>query len=130
MNNFDDVRLALLPIADTLVERLLDLDLGIREGIVMTPGEPPYRRLDCDGRALCYIRVRPKKRGVRVDVSGLWNLRTPIDQMIPGSTGMASLLLRGPGDIAPVVDYLREVVRYTRAQYAAEALRRAGLGAA
>jgi hypothetical protein len=44
----------------------------VREGTVMTEGPPPYRRLDCDGRALAYVRTRPRKKAVRVDVSSLW----------------------------------------------------------
>ncbi|NJK88379.1 MAG: hypothetical protein HC923_02605 [Myxococcales bacterium] len=52
-------------IADAFVRTLTDSGTGIREGEVMTPGPPPYRRLDCDARALCYVRVRPKKKAVR-----------------------------------------------------------------
>ena len=35
----------------------------------MTLEKMPYRRLDFRGRALCYIRVRPTKRCVRIDLA-------------------------------------------------------------
>ncbi|MGF1509912.1 MAG: hypothetical protein ACFB9M_10470 [Myxococcota bacterium] len=122
-NHLDRIRSDLTPLAEDLIERLVTAGIGIREGVVMTPGEPPYRRLDCDSRALCYIRVRPKKRAVRVDVSGLWNLRGGIRLTIPGSTGMASLMLRTEEDVLETTRYLVEVVVYTRRQYEAEAQR-------
>ena len=50
-------------ITSLVIDRLTGArKLGISEGTVMTPGPPPYRRLDCGGRALAYIRERPRKR--------------------------------------------------------------------
>jgi hypothetical protein len=55
-------------LAARLIDRVLSTDPGIEEGVVMTLEKMPYRRLDCGGRALCYIRVRPTKRVVRIDL--------------------------------------------------------------
>ena len=59
---------ALSDLASSLIASITGTELSVREGTVMTLGPAPYRRLDCDGRALAYVRARPKKRGVRVDV--------------------------------------------------------------
>lgn len=48
----------------------LDAGLGITEGRVATVGPPPYRRLDCDGRALAYMRIRARAGAVRIDLGG------------------------------------------------------------
>ncbi|MBI4819070.1 MAG: hypothetical protein HY791_22550 [Deltaproteobacteria bacterium] len=101
-------------LADELVDRVLDESLGIREGIVMTEGPAPYRRLDCDGRALLYIRSRPKKGAVRVDISGLWIPPTPSGLGVPTATG-AAVLLRGIRDVRLAVELIRESVIATRA---------------
>lgn len=90
----------------------------IREGIVMTIGPTPYRRLDCDGHALAYIRPRPRRQGVRIDVPGLWFLPKPCRLSIRGATGTATLLLRSEQDLGEAVGYLKETVERTRAAYA------------
>lgn len=87
----------------------------IREGVVMTTGPAPYRRLDCDGRALAYIRTRPRKRAVRVDVSGLWLTPGPSRLRIPNAGGATTLVLRSEQDRVEAIDYLRTTVERTRA---------------
>lgn len=87
---------------------------AVREGVVTGTGPRPYRRLDCDGRALAYIRERPKKRGVRVDVSGLWQVPASSRLRTHGASGAASLWIRSPGDVAEAARYLWEAVELTR----------------
>jgi hypothetical protein len=67
-----DIRPSLEEITDRLIARLIGLNPEIKEGSVRTVGPAPYRRLDCKMRALAYIRCRPKKRMVRIDITGLW----------------------------------------------------------
>ena len=55
-----------------LIAKLLESSTDLSEGTVMTMGPPPYRRIDCNGRAVAYVRTRPRKQAVRVDISGLW----------------------------------------------------------
>ncbi len=85
----------------------------IREGIVMTVGPIPYRRLDCDGRALAYVRTRPKKDAVRVDVPGLWHTPATSKLQIRASAGRA-LLVRSDDEVREVVRYLEATVAETR----------------
>ncbi len=122
--DLDEVRESLEPVAEQLVRLLCGASMGITEGQVMTPGPPPYRRLDCDARALCYIRVRPKKRGVRVDLSGLWFIAGSSRFRIPGSSGMASFMIHDPAHAFELAEYLRDVVHYTRHRYAEDRQRR------
>jgi hypothetical protein len=56
-------------LAALLIDRVQAVDPAIEEGVVMTLEKTPYRRLDFGGRALCYIRVRPTKKCVRVDLA-------------------------------------------------------------
>ena len=98
-------------LAEELIRAVLAAAPGlIREGTVMTPGPPPYRRLDCRGRALAYVRSRPRKRGVRVDISGLWDVDKRSRIEIPASTGSATLLIRSRTDIAEAVEVLTGTV--------------------
>jgi hypothetical protein len=99
---------------DELIEALT-MSEAIREGAVTTTGPSPYRRLDCDGRALAYIRVRPKKRGVRVDVSGLWIAPYVSRLKIAGAGGAASLFLRTHQDVRDAAHYLNDTIEHTRA---------------
>jgi hypothetical protein len=85
----------------------------IREGVVMTVGPIPYRRLDCDGRALAYVRMRPKKEAVRVDVPGLWHTPPTSKLQIRASAGRA-LLVRSDEEVREVVRYLEATVEHTR----------------
>lgn len=90
--------------------RLPDLE----EGRVMTVGPPPYRRLDCDGRALAYLRARPRRVAVRLDISGLWLPPRTSPLLIPSSVG-AALLLERRDDVELAVVALVESVERTRA---------------
>jgi len=123
-NNFDGYREELEPIAQRLVACLVEARVGIKEGEVMTPGPPPYRRLDCDARALCYVRVRPKKRGVRIDLSGLWCIAGECRFRVPGSSGMASFMIEEPAHAEELARYLVDVVYFTRRRFAEERSRR------
>lgn len=121
LNDLDEIRAYLNPLCDDLIAELCGRPLGITEGKVMSPGVPPYRRLDCDARALCYVRVRPKKRAVRVDVSGLWVRAGECDLWVPGSSGNASYMVRDTMQVDRLVAYLCATVRLTRERHAAEA---------
>ncbi len=105
--------LALL--ADRLVARLVSGPGGIREGAVMSlAGVAPYRRLDCDGKALCYLRCRPMKRVVRIDVSGLWRCPGPSQLALNRSAGSLTLMVTNLEDVEEAASYLRAVVAATR----------------
>lgn len=101
-----------------LVRKTTALLPDTREGAVMSLGPAPYRRIDCDGRALAYIRTRPRKGVVRVDVSGLWLV--PRDAAIahPSASGSATLYLQSLSDVLPAVRFLEASIRTTRAAYA------------
>ena len=104
---------------DTLADDLInvvtdDSTHRIREGTVMTMGPPPYRRLDCGGRALAYVRSRPRKGAVRVDISGLWVKARASYLEVRGSSGSVSLMLRCDEDIEEAASYLGEIVAHTR----------------
>jgi hypothetical protein len=105
----------LAALAEQLIQALVSRELGIHEGVVMSlAGVAPYRRLDCDGRALCYVRCRPQKRAVRVDISGLW-CRPSISKLaLEGSSGSMTLMLADFGDVEEAASYLRSVVAATR----------------
>lgn len=75
----------------------------------MTMGPPPYRRLDCGGRALCYVRVRPTKDLVRVDISRLWSLPAPIPVELSTGRNKRALLVRSEEDVTAAATYLAEV---------------------
>ncbi len=103
----------------TLFTRLVERAPHISEGKVMTLGPPPYRRLDCDGRALAYVRVRPRKRAVRVELSGLWMAPyTPVIA-IPSYTG-ATLMVQSEQDIEEALVFIMKTVEYTRKAYRGE----------
>lgn len=123
-HHFDAYREELEPIADHFIRYLIDARVGIKEGEVMTPGPPPYRRLDCDARALCYVRVRPKKRGIRVDLSGLWCLAGESRFRVPGSSGMASFMIKDGAHAEELARYLVDVVYFTRRRFSEDRHRR------
>lgn len=125
-SKFDAYREQLEPIAEHLVQRLVSSGVGLREGEVMSPGPAPYRRVDGDSRALVYVRIRPKKRAVRVDLSGLWCIAGECRFRVPGSTGMASFLISELSHADELARYLVDVVYFTRRRYAEERTRRAG----
>ena len=101
-------------LAEKLIAEVVASELGIREGIVMSlAGVAPYRRLDCDGKALCYVRCRPQKRAVRIDVSGLWR-RPPRATSLLSSSSSLTLMVSRYEDIEEAAAYLRSVVQATR----------------
>lgn len=104
-----------------LIQELEDAELDIREGKVMTSGEAPYRRLDCDGRALAYLRARPKKRAVRIDVTGLWKTPRSSKIRVPNAGGAATLLIRSSAEARLAVRFLKTTVERTRARRTREA---------
>jgi hypothetical protein len=65
-------RVELDALVDELIDELTAVAPFVREGTVMTMNRPQYRRLDCDRRALAYVRTRPRKGFVRIDLSELW----------------------------------------------------------
>lgn len=78
----------------------------VREGAVATiAGPPPYRRLDGRGRTFAFVRVRPKKRLVRVDLTGRW--RPPaVSRLALASASAFTLAIRSRMDIPDAVDFL------------------------
>lgn len=95
----------------TEVTRNSDAEEGV---VVCTAGPPPYRRLDCDHRALAYIRARPRKRMVRVDLSGLWRAAPECRLAQPVAAGATALIIRSIDDVPEVVRYLRDTIAGTR----------------
>lgn len=106
-------------IAEDFIATVLRSIPDAREGVVMTTAPAPYRRIDCDARALIYVRMRPKKTMVRVDISGLWaSVTTPgpwSELLLRASTGPA-LILRHFSDVPAAVAYLQACVELTRQQ--------------
>ena len=85
----------------------------------MTMGPPPYRRIDCNGRAVAYIRTRPRKQAVRVDISGLWVIcpktREHLDRiMVRSATGSVSLLIKSKADIEASIQLIVNTVLHTQ----------------
>lgn len=114
----------LTQLRDALIEGLLQRSSQISEGKVMTVGPPPYRRIDARGRALAYIRVRPRKLAVRIDMSGLWLTPAPSPLQIPSTSG-ATLLLRELKDVEPAIEFLVDAMKSTfDAEYRYEIRRR------
>lgn len=111
-------------LASDLIAEITHSSHSIREGTVMTMGPAPYRRLDCDGRALAYIRTRPRKGLVRVDVSGLWIAPNACSIRIPNAGGSATLVIRSEEDRSEAITYLKTTVERTRAAYAEERARK------
>ena len=88
--------------------------LGVSEGIVLCTGPAPYRRLDCDGRALAYVRCRRLRRAVSVDVTGQWKAPARSRLVVPAAGGAATLLVRSEADLADAVKFLVRAVERTR----------------
>ena len=97
-----------------LIQSVTAKNNEISEGKVMTIGPVPYRRLDCVGRALAYVRTRPRKGAIRVDISGLWvpERTSPIREAT--ATGSATLFIRTQADLEEAVRFLTDTVENTR----------------
>src|SRR5262245_46571054 len=102
-------------LADQLIRELRVRDPEIAEGYVRTVGPPGYRRLDYHNRALAYVRRRPKKGMVRIDVPNVW--RTPIEcrLSLPSANGWA-LAVRCEKDLADAVQAVLTAVDHARAR--------------
>ncbi len=99
---------------DALILEITRDPLDVTEGRVMTVGPPPYRRLDCDGRALAYVRRRSRKQAVRIDISGLWAAERPSRLRVPTASGAATLMVRCADDLDEALAYLRDTIERTR----------------
>ncbi len=115
-----ELRAFLEALANQLVDGASELGLHIKEGVVMTYGPAPYRRLDCDGRALAYIRVRPRKLAVRVDITGLWIVERDNALRRASAASSGTFFIRDVTDADSVVQTLGRTVIETRLAYAAE----------
>jgi len=103
---------------EQLVQALLKDNTSLTEGTVMSMGPPPYRRIDCGGRAVAYLRSRPRKRAVRADISGLWVIcpqarARAAKIIIRSATGGASLMITSAEEIDTAVDLISSSVRHT-----------------
>lgn len=96
---------------------------GVLEGRVRGRNRAGYRRLDCGGRALAFIRGRPSAGGVRIDVSGLWVRASTSALEITKPAGPPALLVRTDRDIAEALAFLRATIGATDRAYAREAAR-------
>lgn len=108
------VKDALGRLAQELIEGLTGAHgTEVREGVVMSQrGDVGYRRLDCDGCALAYVRVRPRKQAVRVDISNLW--LAPEGAAMERTSSGTCLMLRSSSDVQDAVRVLQDVVHRTR----------------
>jgi|GEM_PF-2518049 len=102
-----------------LITKLLESSTELSEGVVMTMGPAPYRRIDCNGRAVAYIRTRPRKQAVRVDISGLWVIcpqtREHLERiMVRSATGSVSLLIKSKADIEASIQMIVNTVLHTQ----------------
>ena len=99
----------LLQFESMIVEQMLAAHPGVMEGTVMTMGPAPYRRLDCRGRALAYLKRRPMKKAVRIDVSGLWRRPGRSELQVKTASG-TTLLVKERDDVKKAVAFLTEVL--------------------
>ncbi len=114
-NRNPDPNIVLNRLVSELIAEVLEMSVEtLYEGQVMTSGPAPYRRLDCDGRALAYIRTRPRKKGVRVDITGLWQTPKAGDLQIPNAGGAVSLLFRSEIEVYEVARFIIKTVEKTR----------------
>jgi hypothetical protein len=100
-------------LADRLIRNLTSRDGEIGEGFVRTVGPPGYRRLDVDGRALAYVRPRPKKGMVRIDVPGCWRAPLACRLSLPAANGWA-LAVRSELDVGEAVQAILTAVAHAR----------------
>lgn len=110
-----DLEARLRHLEEEMIAELTSLDLDIVEGKVMSRGPAPYRRLDCGHCALAYLRRRPSKRAVRVDISGMWNRpRWNAAARARTASSMVTIMVRSVEDLDEAVAFLRETVLLTR----------------
>ncbi len=117
------IRRSLAQLADLLISTALGGG-QIIEGVVTTMSRRPYRRLDCDGRAIAYIRVRPRRAHIRVDITGLWIAPRYSRLRVPGAGGTIVLVGTTEADIIEIATFLEETVRRTREAFLAAKSRR------
>jgi hypothetical protein len=109
-----DIEVWLRGLASSLIDGVVeDGRHGIEEGVVISAGPAPYRRLDCDGRALAYVRARARKGIVRVDVTGLWDTPRDCGLLIPSAAG-ATLFVTSEKERREAVRFLLRTVQRTR----------------
>lgn len=109
---------AIEQLAEKMIVRACAGARGIDEGKVMGLGQ--YRRLDCDLRALAYVRARPRKGAVRIDISGLWFTPPELvrSKLIEPSAVGICLLVRNEEQVQEAARFLVRVVEHTREQAA------------
>ncbi len=100
-------------LADQLIQTLCARDPEIAEGFVRTVGPPGYRRLDYRNRALAYVRSRPKKAIVRIDVPGIWRGPLTCSLSMASANGWA-LALRTEHDVPEAVQAILTAVEHER----------------
>lgn len=107
---------------EALIQGVRAQEPTARRGLVRSQRPAPYRRIDCDGRVLAYLRPRCHRgtRGVRIDLSGLWVRPCNSRLEISGRSGSASLLVRGPDDLIEAIAFLVAALRHTRRLLAME----------
>lgn len=118
------IKRSLTALADLLIDRAFNGPHNIVEGVVTTMSRRPYRRLDCDDRALAYIRVRPRRGHIRVDITGLWIAPRYSRLRVPGAGGTIVLVGYNEADMEEIAVYLDETVRRTREAFIAAKSRR------
>jgi hypothetical protein len=110
-------------LADELILELGSVAPFVHEGTVMTMGPAPYRRIDCDRRALAYVRARPRKGMVRVDLSGLWVVPRESRLLERSSGACACLVLKTREDKREAISFLLAAVEMTRSAQARQRAR-------
>lgn len=100
---------------DEVFAKLERIDPDAIEGRVMSESPPPYRRIDLNGRALAYVRARPTRAAVRIDVTHLVRGDTPCALKAETAPGSACLFVRTQADVEEAIRFLHESVQRTRA---------------
>lgn len=98
---------------ELVIRELVFRDRDIEEGFVRTIGPPAYRRIDFDRRALAYLRARPKKQMVRIDVPGTWRSPPSSRLSLPTANGWA-LAVRSEADVAEAAQAILTAVAHAR----------------
>lgn len=114
-------------LAAKVIDDLIARKVGATRGNVQTTQKkPPYQRIDCDNRALAYVRVRPRKKIVRIELAGKWKVPRASPLMIDSKGGPPVLALRWPKDQEEAIAFLTEVIIETRASEARVLSKRKG----